>query len=378
MTLTIDARPGRLRSYDPREFPLPSGREEEWRFTPFLRLRGLPALDPDDVSARPLRLSVTGPGRLEELPPDDPRLAGAWRPADRVAALGYALAPARRLLSLGGGEPVTVAVTPEAERTFDHLVVQVAPGADAVLVVEHSGAGPGDAATIAANVEYRIGDGARLALVSLYEWAPGTVHLGHQAVVLGRDAALHATNVTLGGELVRVATEVTFAGPGGEAALDGVFFARSQQHIEHRLLVDHAEPHCRSQVTYKGALAGARARTVWVGDVLIRTAAVGTDTYELNRNLLLTDGARADSVPNLEIETGDVVRAGHASATGRFDDEQLFYLQSRGISADEARRLVVRAFFADVLTRIPVAAVRDRVAAALADAAEAGLAGAEA
>ena len=98
---------------------------------------------------------------------------------------------------------------------------------------------------------------------------------------------------------------------------------------------------------------------------MIRAAATGTDTYELNRNLLLTPEARADSVPNLEIETGEIVGAGHASATGRFDDEQLFYLQARGIPADEARRMVVRGFFAEVLQRIGVPALEDRLLAAI-------------
>jgi Fe-S cluster assembly protein SufD len=124
-------------------------------------------------------------------------------------------------------------------------------------------------------------------------------------------------------------------------------------------------PHCRSHVTYKGALQGEEAHTVWIGDVLIRAAAEGTDTFELNRNLVLTDGARADSVPNLEIETGEITGAGHASATGRFDDEQLFYLQSRGIPETEARRLVVRGFFADVINQIGIPEVQERLLAAV-------------
>ena len=126
-----------------------------------------------------------------------------------------------------------------------------------------------------------------------------------------------------------------------------------------------AVPNCRSRVTYKGALQGEGAHTVWVGDVVIRAAATGTDTYELNRNLLLTDGARADSVPNLEIETGEVVGAGHASATGRFDEEQLFYLQARGIPADLARRLVVRGFFAEVIEKIAVPELVERLLASV-------------
>ena len=152
-----------------------------------------------------------------------------------------------------------------------------------------------------------------------------------------------------------------YSGPGGSAELFGVYFADETQHQEHRLWVDHAVPNCKSNVKYKGALQGEDARTVWIGDVRIRPAATGTDTYELNRNLVLTDGARADSVPNLEIETGEIVGAGHASATGRFDDEQLFYLCSRGIDAETARRLVVRGFFADVVQEIGLPELQDRL-----------------
>jgi Fe-S cluster assembly protein SufD len=162
---------------------------------------------------------------------------------------------------------------------------------------------------------------------------------------------------------------VTYAAPGGDAELLGLYFADAGQHLEHRLLVDHAMPHCRSNVVYKGALQGdldrPDAHTVWIGDVLIRAAAEGTETFELNRNLVLTDGARADSVPNLEIETGEIAGAGHASATGRFDDEQLFYLTSRGIPEGQARRLVVRGFFGEILTKIAVPEVRERLEAAI-------------
>ena len=124
-------------------------------------------------------------------------------------------------------------------------------------------------------------------------------------------------------------------------------------------------------MVYKGALQGdpdssrPDAHTVWVGDVLIRANATGTDTFETNRNLVLTDGARADSVPNLEIETGEIIGAGHASATGRFDDEQVFYLRSRGIPEDQARRLIVRGFFGEIIAKISVPAIRDRLTDAI-------------
>ena len=158
---------------------------------------------------------------------------------------------------------------------------------------------------------------------------------------------------------------MSFAGNGGDVNLLGLFFTDHGQHHEHRLLVEHDARSCRSRVTYKGALQGKGAHSVWIGDVVIGKNAVGTDTYEINRNLILGDGARAESVPNLEIETGEVVGAGHASATGRFDDEALFYLMARGIPPEEARRLVVRGFFADVLGGIEVPALRERVLAAV-------------
>jgi len=210
-----------------------------------------------------------------------------------------------------------------------------------------------------------VGDGANLTLVSLNDWADDAVHLSQQSIKVGRDAKFKSIVITFGGNVVRIAPEARFAGPGGDVEMLGLYFADSGQHLEHRLFVDHAVPHCRSKVTYKGALQGEGAHTVWIGDVLIRVAAEGTDTFELNRNLLLTDGARADSVPNLEIETGEITGAGHASATGRFDDEQLFCLQSRCIPADEARRLVVRGFFADVINQIGIPEVRERLLAAV-------------
>jgi Fe-S cluster assembly protein SufD len=215
------------------------------------------------------------------------------------------------------------------------------------------------------NAEIRVGDGADLTVVSLQQWDDGAVHLAQHEALVGRDARFKHVAVSLGGSVVRLSTTVRYAGPGGDATLLGVYFADAGQHLEHRSFVDHGPAHCRSNVAYKGALQGDSARTVWVGDVLIRATAEGTDTYELNRNLVLTDGARADSVPNLEIETGEIIGAGHASATGRFDDEQLFYLQARGIPEAEARRLVVRGFFADLIAQIGVPEVVERLMAAI-------------
>ena len=238
--------------------------------------------------------------------------------------------------------------------------------AEAVVVIDHSGSG-----TYADNVEFVIGDAARLTVVWIADWADDAVHVSAQHARLGKDAVLRHVAVTLGGDVVRMAGTVRFEAPGGDAELLGLYFADDGQHFESRLLVDHAKPNCKSNVLYKGALQGdpessrPDAHTVWIGDVLIRAEATGTDTFEVNRNLVLTDGARADSVPNLEIETGEIVGAGHASATGRFDDEHLFYLQSRGIPEQLARRLVVRGFFGEIISRIAVPDVRDRLTDAI-------------
>jgi Fe-S cluster assembly protein SufD len=207
--------------------------------------------------------------------------------------------------------------------------------------------------------------------VSIADWADDAVNVSSHHAALGKDAVLRHVAVTLGGDVVRLTARTRFDAPGGDAELLGLYFADDGQHFESRLLIDHAQPNCRSHVTYKGALQGdpdssrPDAHTVWIGDVLIRAEATGTDTFETNRNLVLTDGARADSVPNLEIETGEIVGAGHASATGRFDDEQVFYLQARGIPEDQARRLIVRGFFGEIIQKIAVPAVRERLTEAI-------------
>ncbi|MDT7686373.1 MAG: Fe-S cluster assembly protein SufD [Pseudonocardiales bacterium] len=362
----------RFTSYDPAAFEVPSGREENWRFTPMRRLRGL-AGPLDTVTALidgEAEFRVSGPteGLTVETvaaadPAADPRIGEAGAPADRVAALAWSGSPAATVVTMEGQlEPVTITVAgPGVGRTaLAHLQLRAGTHAEAVVVLDYTGSG-----TLADNVEVVLGDGAKLTLVVIDDWADDAVHVGAQHILVGRDATLRATTVSLGGDLVRISPTVKYAGPGGDAELAGLSFADAGQHLEHRLLVDHSAPHCRSNVVYKSALQGEDAHTVWIGDVLIRAGAEGTETFELNRNLLLTQGARADSVPNLEIETGEIAGAGHASATGRFDDEQLFYLRSRGIPETVARRLVVRGFFNEIINRISVPALRERLEAAV-------------
>ncbi|GAB23671.1 iron-sulfur cluster assembly protein SufD [Gordonia polyisoprenivorans NBRC 16320 = JCM 10675] len=360
-------------SFDVNAFEVPSPREEAWRFTPFRRLRGLH----DGTAERTAEATVTVGGAgdgvtVDTVGRDDERLGQGGVPFDRIAAQAYSSFTQATVVTVGRevelGEPVTIEVTGpgEGQTAFGHLQIRLEPFARAVVVLDQKGGG-----TYAENVEFVVGDSAALTVVNVHDWADDAVHVAAHHLRVGRDATVRHFAISLGGNLVRLSPVVHYDAPGGDVELWGLYFADAGQHLEQRLLVDHSQPNCRSNVVYKGALQGdatdraREAHTVWIGDVLIRPEAEGTDTFELNRNLVLTDGARADSVPNLEIETGEIVGAGHASATGRFDDEQLFYLQARGIPEDQARRLVIRGFFGEIIAKIAVPELRERLEAAV-------------
>ncbi|MDL9947469.1 Fe-S cluster assembly protein SufD [Gordonia sp. ABSL11-1] len=361
-------------SFDVNAFEVPSPREEVWRFTPFRRLRGLHDGSAQRTADPTIEVSGASEGvTVETVGREDNRLGDGGIPFDRVAAQAFSAFSEATIVTVGRevelGEPVVLKLTGpgEGEVAFGHIQVRLEPFARAVIVLDQDGSG-----TYAENIEFVVGDQASLTVVNVHDWADDAVHVAAHHIRVGRDAVVRHFAISLGGNLVRLSPVVHYDGPGGDAELWGLYFADAGQHLEQRLLVDHSQPHCRSNVVYKGALQGdpsgdrtREAHTVWIGDVLIRPAAEGTDTFELNRNLLLTDNARADSVPNLEIETGEIVGAGHASATGRFDDEQLFYLQARGIPEDQARRLVIRGFFREIIAKISVPDLRERLEAAI-------------
>lgn len=359
-------------SFDVNAFEVPGGRDEIWRFTPLRRLRGL-----HDGSAQPtgraeIRVTERPGVTVETVARGDQRLGQAAAPADRVAAQAFSSFESATIVTVARdtevAEPIEITVDGpgEGEIAYGHLQIRVEELSRAIVVVDLRGSG-----TYADNVEIIVGDSAGLGVIWIADWADDMVHVSAHHARLGKDATLGHVNVMLGGDVVRTTANVRFTAPGGDAKMLGTYFADDGQHLESRLLVDHAHPNCKSDVLYKGALQGdpdsnkPDAHAVWVGDVLIRAEATGTDTFEVNRNLVLTDGARADSVPNLEIETGEIVGAGHASATGRFDDEQMFYLQARGIPEDQARRLIVRGFFGEIIGKIAVPAVRERLTDAI-------------
>ena len=341
---------------------VPHGREESWRFTPLNRLKGLHDGSAAIAEHRSLSLrsdvtpGVTFERVTRELLPylsttDDAVMNRVREFSSDVAVLKIAantevsspIHLSRKTFGINAAE-------------FSRVLIHVGSNARAIVILANTGD-----TLLAEEIEFKVESGANLTFVTLQEWDSQTVHVGKHHAIVDKDAMFKSITVTIGGSVVRLLPTVEFTGPGADAQLIGVYFATAGQFFEHRIFVDHCVPNAKSRVNFKGALSGDKAHTVWIGDVFIRANAEGTDTYELNRNLLLTDGARADSVPNLEIETGEIVGAGHASTTGRFDDEQLFYLMSRGISVEDARRLVVRGFFAEIINEIADSEIQDRL-----------------
>lgn len=355
-------------SFNVEDFDVPKGKDEVWRFVSLRKLRGLH--NGEFAEATGQDLTVTGPDTVvtETVAKDDSRVGVAGAPVDRVAAQAWSSMPEAHLVSIPANtqlaEPVIVEITGKGEgvTSFGATTIDVGNHAEATVVVRYKGSG-----THADNVEFVVGDGANVNVVVDADWNNDTVHLSNQRIQVGRDATIRHTVITFGGEVVRIVPRVTYTAPGGDAELSGLYFADGGQYIENRLTVDHAFPNCRSNVLYKGALQSdssdraLEARTCWVGDVLIRSGAQNTDTYETNRNLVLSDNARADAIPNLEIETGEIVGAGHAATVGRFDDLEIFYLMSRGIPEAEARRMIIRGFFNEVINRVPVESIREEL-----------------
>ncbi len=360
--MPVQSRAGRFSSYDVADFEPASSFDAEWKYTPIDKLGAL--LDASQEArldgGRYEYTVQAGPGvAVEWIDRADARIGSVGVPEERGSANAWTHAEGAIAITVtaqevgGGGAEATVTrsalgSSPRAA----HTVIEALPNSRGVVVLQNTGG-----ALLSENVEISVGDGAHLTVVTVQEWAQDGIHLATHFAKLGKDALLRHVVVSLSGAIVRVNTSAHLVGAGGDVELYGVYFVDAGQHLEHQVFVNHDAPSTRSRVSYRGALQGDGARTVWIGDVLIRPTATGTDSYEENRNLLLTEGARADSVPNLEIETGDIAGAGHASASGRFDDEQLFYLEARGIPEEEARRLVVRGFLTGIIQKIGVPAV---------------------
>ena len=357
VTPPMDLAP-RVHSLDPAAFSVPTSRDEEWRFSPVDRLKQFFAVD-----ASAGFVTATGAG-VNLVPMSE--VASSWIPIDLPSSIARSNVIKAGVLEIPAqaqwAEPVIIDLTSTVQNSYQHLEIVAGHFSVATVVIRQTLTG-----NVNGSIVINVGDGANLRVITLVEGEFDTALALQMPVVVGRDATFIGALATLGGGAVRIQSSVKYNAPGGRAELFGVFLADADQHVEHRIFVNHDQPHCVSEVLFKGALLNPGARSAWIGDVLVRKDAIGTETHQANRNLLLSEGSRADSVPNLELETGDIVRAGHASATGRFDDEQLFYLQSRGLTLDEARQLVVRGFFADVLGRIGDSFWRDELLAKISD-----------
>ena len=356
------SRGDRPTSFSLSDIAVPHGREEDWRFTPMRRIEKL--FETQNFESESLGVRIDAPEEVlvEEVTRDDQRLGSVLAPGDRTSVVAWNAFTSAQIVTVPKktelSAPIMIDIDGDEATRVQHLALRVESQSVATIVMNHRGGGHG---ALNQTVEIEAGDASDLTIVSIQEWDDEFLHASNHRIAIGRDAKVRHIIVTLGGDLVRICSDTDYRGPGGELTMLGLYFVDSGQHLEHRVFVDHSQPNCYSRVTYKGALQGKDAHSVWIGDCLIREAAGGTDTYELNRNLVLSEGAKADSVPNLEIENGEIIGAGHASATGRFDDEQLFYLMSRGIAEADARRLVVRGFFAELIEQIGVPQVQEHL-----------------
>lgn len=364
----VQTRSARFTSTSPADFPDVIGVEAEWKLSPVALFR--PLIDGAlDGTAYQFTATDAPGATIDWVDPSDSRIGTAGAPEEKASANAWASTQRALAITVTAEEHVDLTVTRDSLGSTPraaHTVVTARTNSRATIVLQNSGG-----AFLSENVEIVVEDGARLTLVTVQEWDDDAIHLANHFATVGRDAYLKHIVVSLGGKVVRVNPSTHLIASGADADLFGLYFADAGQHLEQRVYVEHVAERTRSRVNYKGALNGDGAHTVWVGDVLIGPKAAGTDSYEQNRNLVLSEGTRADSIPNLEIETGDILGAGHASATGRFDDEQLFYLQARGITEREARRLVVLGFLSEIVQKVDAGELQDRLRLAI----EAELAG---
>ncbi|WP_051112271.1 SufB/SufD family protein [Propionimicrobium lymphophilum] len=348
-------------SWQPSDHPVPSGREEVWRFTPLEKIE--PLFDDKAECFTDWKFELPEGVTSKSITQEEAQERSFDAPVDIVASVaGHT--PKATLIEIAPetviSEPLILDLSGERGRINTQLFLEIGHHAQATIVLRHTGK-----AQLAAKIETIVGDGAKVNFVSLQDWDEGSLHGGQVSTLVGRDAEVKLIQASIGGSLIRQVERAMFSGPGGRIEQFGLYFVDANRNVEHRIFIDHNAPNTYSHADYRGALQGKGARSVWIGDVLIRSAAKNIETYETNQNLVLTEGCQADSVPNLEIETGEILGAGHSSSTGRFDEDHLFYLRSRGIPEDQARRLIVEGFFLDLIHHIDIPEIEDRLVEAL-------------
>lgn len=395
--------------------PMPHTRLEEWRYTNLKRVLDLDALHlgstavgPDDPSSYPTLLSDTiaedreAAGHLvlidgavvhtdirEDLAskgvvlmalrqavlehPElvEPHLATEAVPAEegKFAALNAALWSDGVFLHVPRGVRLDAPVRVtrwigEGGAAFFSRTLIVAEATSQVSYVDEIVSDDFEAQTLASGaVEVITRDGAQVQYVSLQRMGRGAFYQSHQRTLAGRDSTLDTLNVSLGASVSRVDLAARLLGPGANSDMLGLYFGDGDQHFDHNTSQDHVAPAARSDLLYKGALDD-HSRAAFRGIIRVHKGAQQTDAYQTNRNLLLSENARADSLPNLEIEADDV-KCSHGSTVGQLDDDHLFYLMSRGLSREKAERLVVLGFLGEVMSRLPLGGVVEKVTKAI-------------
>jgi Fe-S cluster assembly protein SufD len=379
--------------------PSLTGQEEEWRFTPPTDL-ALEGPEPEAVATTATREAPRAGERTARLsfrdgvlvsrdgdPPDGvivadladaltnheglvrERLYSLVGFGDKPGALNAARWESGTFVYVPRGVhlelPVeaTSTLTGAAGRVFGRTLILVEDGAKATVIDRYASPDVDGQVNVSTVVELVVAEGAELEHVSVIDWGSGVRHHAIIQAAVAKDAKVRSVVVTLGGDVVRVEPTMKCVGPGSDARALGLYFASGDQHFEHRVISRHEAPNSYSNLLYKGAIKDS-AHTVFFGNLVVPPGAPGTDAYQTNRNLVLNEGARADTIPFLEIETAEV-KCSHAGAVSRVDDEHLFYLESRGVPRDTAKRLIVEGFCQEVLDEVELEELREELSTAI-------------
>jgi Fe-S cluster assembly protein SufD len=372
-----------LRGFHIEQFGLPRPAPDDFQLPPALLAAGVPLGGRDVVvNSRPAYAELDPQwsrqgvlfGSLDDLlreHPDRlrPHLGRAVRAdLDKISALQAAFWSGGTLLYVPRGvvidQPLHVlsAIAPGGVDLGRTLVVLEA-GAEATLLAETASSDAAAAGLHCGAIELLVGPEARLRYVNLQNWGTGVWHFAHQRAVLDRDASLQWTIGALGSRLAKVNQHVALEGEGAQVQVNGVMFTEGRQHLSYHTLQHHQAPGCRSDLLYKGALQD-KSRIVWRGMIHVDRDAQKTDGYQRDDNLILSDEARADSIPGLEILADDV-RCTHGATVGRVDDDLIFYCLTRGLTRKEASRMIVAGFFQQVFDRITIPSVREALGEAI-------------
>lgn len=374
----IQARYERQKSFDPSDFSFPKNTDPAWRYAPLEKLAFLK--DSSSYAPMPYKIKANKGFEVGCLSQGEEPRGSALIPEDLPAAIAHAYSDKSVCFVIPDGvldalcevdfaPTLSLAENPdsgcsstqqrqngsvvqkqvsESHCYADTVVIVAGKASSGTIVLRHTGC-----AKYCQNVEIIVQEGANLNCVSFQEWDKEAIHLASHFARVEAGGFLQHTVLTFGRGVVRVNPSVSLCGRKADSVLNGLCLALDEAYFEENVFVDHASLNTKTDVNYKCILAGKGARNAWVGDVAIRKDAVGTDSYEKNQNLILHPGARADSVPNLEIECGDIEGAGHASATGRFDEEHIFYLMARGIPKPVAKRMIIEGFAMEIIQKLP-------------------------